>query len=165
MNEALERDYLIISKDIETSMPDYVRDKRSPSPSSEAASRNMRANKAKDTNPEILVRRELRAIGVRNYRIHMKGIPGRPDIAFPSKRLAIFINGCFWHRCPRCNLPIPKSNAGFWKEKFERNVDRDLSKKTQLEKEGWRVLTIWECEVKEDISGIIVTISRLLRED
>ena len=108
------------------------------------------------------LRKALRDIGIRGYRVNCKGVPGRPDIAFINKRLAIFINGCFWHRCPDCNLPIPKSNKEFWKKKFESNIDRDQRKERDLEKMGWRVLTIWECEIRENVDVPIRKIKREL---
>lgn len=81
----------------------YLRDKRSPRPKSETVSRVMSANRAKDTRPEIVLRRMLWQAGARGYRLHHKRLPGRPDIAFVSKRVAIFVNGCYWHHCPKCN--------------------------------------------------------------
>jgi DNA mismatch endonuclease (patch repair protein) len=111
----------------------------------------MSANRAKNTRPELTLRAQLYAEGVRGYRLHPKDVPGRPDISFRSQKLAVFINGCFWHRCPRCRLPLPKSNQEFWKEKFERNVKRDQLKIRQLKHAGWRVLVIWECEIEANL--------------
>jgi DNA mismatch endonuclease (patch repair protein) len=85
----------------------------------------MRSNKGKNTSPEISMRKALRDNGASGYRLHWK-VPGKPDIAYPGRKIAIFVNGCFWHRCPRCDLPLPKSNTGFWTGKFERNVARDV---------------------------------------
>ena len=103
----------------------YIRDKRSPRPRSEAVSRVMSANRAKDTRPEVALRKALRRAGGRGYRLHYKRVPGRPDIAFVSKRVAVFVNGCYWHRCPKCDLPLPKTNTAFWKAKFDANSARD----------------------------------------
>ena len=128
----------------------YIRDGRAPIPESETVSRVMSANRGKDTKPEILMRRALRKIGLPGYRLHWKKVPGRPDIAYPGKRVAIFVNGCFWHRCPTCNLPLPKSNTEYWKTKFERNTERDSRKKSRLEALGWKVFVIWECAIKEN---------------
>ncbi|MCB9205553.1 MAG: very short patch repair endonuclease, partial [Flavobacteriales bacterium] len=88
--------------------------------------------------------------------------PGKPDIAFPSKKIAIFLNGCFWHRCPNCNLSLPKNNQEFWQSKFERNIARDKEKIEALENENWEVLVIWECEMKEDLGQQIEKVRRLL---
>ena len=79
----------------------------------------MRANRAKNTTPELVLRRELSQRGLRGYRLHRKGVPGRPDLSFGPQRLAIFVNGCYWHRCPRCQLPLPRTHTDFWRAKFE----------------------------------------------
>jgi DNA mismatch endonuclease, patch repair protein len=94
--------------------------------------------------------------------LHWKKAAGKPDIAFPGKKLAIFLNGCFWHRCPICNLSMPKNNAEFWEAKFNRNVERDQQKKQALEQQGWKVLVIWECEMKADLSAQIERMRELL---
>ena len=121
-------------------------------------SKVMRANKGKDTKPEKTMRAALRAVGLRGYRKHWERIPGKPDIVYPSRRIAIFVNGCFWHRCPACNLSLPKSNVEFWKTKFENNKQRDARNKNDLEKLGWKVFVVWECELKEDSIGCALRI-------
>ena len=128
----------------------FQRDGRAPIPEKEVTSKVMSSNKAKDTKPELLLRKALRANGYVGYRLHYKKVPGRPDIAFVGKKLAIFVNGCFWHRCPHCDLPLPKSNTEWWKNKFDANIARDKKKVEQLEELGWRVLVVWECEVEKD---------------
>ena len=128
----------------------YLRDGRAPIPKSDTTSRVMRANRAKNTKPEILMREALRSIGIPGYRLHWTKAPGRPDIAYPSKKIAVFVHGCFWHRCPKCNLSLLKSNTDYWRQKFERNVQRDLEKTQALEREGWTVFSFWECEIKDD---------------
>jgi len=141
----------------------YVRDKRSPVPKSEATSRVMSANRGRDTGPELKLRKALWSAGHRGYRLHFKKAPGRPDIAYVSKKIAIFVHGCFWHRCPKCDYPLPKNNTEFWKAKFDRNVARDARKKADLKRAGWKVITIWECDLKKrfaaSIARIIKTIS------
>lgn len=127
---------------------EYIRDKRSPKPSNENVSKIMSHNKAKNTKPELLVRKALWEKGHRGYRLHPKNIPGRPDIAFIGKKIAIFVNGCYWHRCPTCNYGIPKTNSKFWENKFSKNVERDKRKIKELKELGWKVVTIWECELK-----------------
>jgi len=126
----------------------YIRDGRSPIPKKERTSIVMRANKAKDTRPEVILRQALWKSGLRGYRLHPKQLPGRPDITFTKGKVAIFINGCFWHRCPSCDLPLPKSNTTFWKTKFEANVARDKKKLQALKDFGWRPIVIWECKIK-----------------
>ncbi|MCL2504479.1 MAG: very short patch repair endonuclease [Coriobacteriia bacterium] len=119
----------------------------------------MQGNKGKDTKPELKVRRLLREAGFPGYRLQWKKVPGRPDIAYPGRRVAIFVNGCFWHRCPKCNLPVPKTNADYWEEKFRRNCERDQRKIKELEESGWTVFVIWECDLegseKKDFGHII----------
>jgi len=112
----------------------------------------MKANKAKDTKPELAVRSGLWQLGLRSYRVNLKGAPGRPDICFTKKRLAVFIHGCFWHRCPRCTKSSPKTNSDFWKKKFELNVARDQVKLDALHQQGWKTLVLWECDIKRDLA-------------
>jgi DNA mismatch endonuclease (patch repair protein) len=111
-------------------------------------SRNMSKIKSKNTSLEITVRKYLYKKGFR-YRIHYN-ITGRPDIVFPKKKLAIFINGCFWHM-HECSLgKIPSTRTEFWKAKLERNRERDLTVIEKLHGENWEVITIWECFLKND---------------
>lgn len=133
----------------------YSRDNRSPDPLNETVSRVMSANKSQNTKPELLIRKALWQSGLRGYRLHWKKAPGRPDICYPGRKVAIFINGCYWHRCPHCKLPLPKTNTAFWKAKFERNVIRDKEKEEMLINSGWRVLVFWECEIKNDLERCI----------
>ena len=140
----------------------YIRDKRSPKPLSEATSKVMSANRAKDTKPEILFRKALWANGIRGYRLNWRKAPGRPDIAFPGKKIAIFINGCYWHRCPKCDLPLPRTNTDFWKKKFDANKIRDVRKEIELKELGWDVYFIWECDIDTDLGRFIQTITNKL---
>lgn len=126
---------------------------------SEAVRKSMQGNKRCDTKPELLVRARLRAAGLTGYRLQWK-VPGHPDVAWPGKRVALFINGCFWHRCPRCQPRVPKTNVEYWVLKFERNVERDERTHAQLEEMGWRVHVVWECELKK--KTIDDTMARLL---
>ena len=149
----------------------YIRDKRSPVPLSEAVSRVMSANRDRDTRPELRLRKALWHAGLRGYRLHRpvrtasgsdRQIVARPDISFVGKKLAIFVHGCFWHRCPKCKYKLPKTNTEFWKQKFERNVARDESKRIALESQGWTVITVWECELKTNLDSTIVSIQKAL---
>ena len=142
----------------------YCRDGRAPIPENEQTSKTMSAIKAKNTKPELKLRHALWHNGIRGYRLHWKKAPGRPDIAFPGKKIAIFVNGCFWHRCPHCNPSTPKSNIEFWEEKFNKNVERDKRKIELLEQDGWRVLTIWECQLKKDSEMFVPIILQMLQE-
>ena len=76
-------------------------------------------------------------------------MPGHPDVCWPGKKVAVFVNGCFWHRCPHCKLTVPKTNVEYWTAKFERNQERDREVREKLESDGWIVHTIWECELKK----------------
>lgn len=110
----------------------------------------MQANKSKDTKPELKVRRALREAGLPGYRLHWKKAPGKPDICYPGRKVAIFVNGCFWHRCPHCDLPLPKSNVDFWEAKFRRNRERDERDHLLLLQDGWTVVVVWECRLDKD---------------
>jgi len=137
---------------------------RNPAPTSMAVSRTMQANRAKDTAPERILRKSLWACGLRGYRLHSKSVPGRPDISFGRKKIAIFVHGCFWHRCPKCKLPLPKRNREFWITKFRRNRARDKRKARLLKSEGWRVLEMWECELTLGLESAVNTVkARVLK--
>ena len=110
----------------------------------------MQGNKRKDTKPELLVRERLREAGLGGYRLQWK-VPGRPDIAWPGKKVCVFVNGCFWHRCPHCHPSTPKKNVAYWEAKFARNVERDEANVAQLEADGWTVHVVWECELKKKV--------------
>ena len=120
----------------------------SPPASSEAVRKSMQGNKRSNTKPELLVRARLREAGLTGYRLQWK-VPGRPDVAWPGKRVCIMVNGCFWHRCPHCKPRLPKSNVEYWVVKFERNVERDERSQAALEAMGWKVHVVWECQLKK----------------
>ena len=105
--------------------------------------------RGKDTTPEMIVRRAAHALGFR-FRLHRKDLPGRPDLVFPSRRKAVFVHGCFWHRHAGCRMAsTPKTRAEFWAGKFDRNVRRDAAAVETLEQAGWRVMIVWECETRD----------------
>ncbi len=128
---------------------------RNPPPTTPMTSKVMQANRAKHTAPEVRLRGLLREAGYAGYRLHWRGAPGRPDIAYPGRRIAIFVNGCFWHRCPHCQPPLPKSHSEFWAAKFAANVERDERKRRELEDLGWTVITVWECRIEEGLREIV----------
>ncbi|WP_262697033.1 very short patch repair endonuclease [Pontibacter oryzae] len=132
-----------------------------PLTAAEKTSRYMRGNKAKNTKPELQLRKALWHAGLRGYRIHWPKAPGKPDICYPSRRLAIFMHGCFWHRCPYCQPDLPKSNVLFWRNKFAANLARDAKYKQQYREAGWQRLVVWECQVKQHLPGIINLIKEL----
>lgn len=117
----------------------------------------------KDTKPEILLRKELHRRGLR-YRVHMKGLPGRPDIVFTRRRVAIFVHGCFWHNHPGCPYwHMPRNNQQFWEEKFEKNRERDQRNLAALHNLGWRPMVLWECEIKGSPSEAADAVEQFLR--
>jgi len=112
-------------------------------------SATMRAVKSRDTTPELTVRALLRRFAP-HYRLCRKDVPGNPDIAYVGRKRAIFVHGCFWHGhdCPR-GARLPKANADYWKKKIDRNRARDAANAQKLSAQGWRTLTVWECELKD----------------
>ena len=104
--------------------------------------------KGKGTRPEMTVRRFLHAHGYR-FRLHRKDLPGKPDIELSRLRVCIFVHGCFWHHHAGCKYAVlPKTRADFWAAKLQSNAERDLKVLQRLEDDGWRVITVWECELK-----------------
>lgn len=125
----------------------------------EGTVKSMKGNKGRGTKPELAVRKALREAGYPGYRLNWKGASGHPDICYPGRRVAVFVNGCFWHQCPVCRPHLPKHNSDYWIPKLRRNVERDAEKTAALEAEGWIVVTVWECEMKRDPVG---TVSRIV---
>lgn len=117
--------------------------------SKETRSRNMSHIKSKNTQPEMLVRKYLFSRGLR-YRVNDKRLPGKPDLVFPKYKTVIFVNGCFWHQHDCKFGSTPKSNTDYWLPKLERNVSRDKKSYTELEKLGWKIIIVWECELKKE---------------
>ena len=113
----------------------------------------------KDTRPELLLRREMHARGIR-YRLHAK-LPGRPDIVLTRAKLAVFVDGCFWHRCPE-HGSLPKNNREWWLEKLEENVARDRLKDGALDALGWHVVHVWEHEAPSDAADRVEALWRRL---
>lgn len=115
----------------------------------ETRSRMMRNIRAKDTKPELIVRRYLHSQGFR-FRLHNKNLPGNPDIVLPRYRAVVLVHGCYWHRHKGCKLAYdPKSRQEFWQQKFSNNVKRDAEVKRLLRAAGWRVMTVWECALRD----------------
>ncbi|EFR57454.1 MULTISPECIES: very short patch repair endonuclease [Alistipes] len=124
---------------------------------------NMSCVKSKNTKPEIWVRKYLFACGFR-YRINVKKLPGTPDIVLPKYKTAIFVNGCFWHGHKNCRyFVIPKTRTEWWLDKINRNIDRDQANILALKKSGWRVITIWECQLKPAIrDDTLLNLSKII---
>jgi DNA mismatch endonuclease (patch repair protein) len=120
--------------------------------------------RSKDSRPELAVRKIVFALGYR-YRLHARALPGCPDLVFRPIRKVIFVHGCFWHRHSNCALArMPKSRIDFWTTKLEGNRNRDNRNKRSLAREGWKVLTIWECQLR-DASRVAKRIRRFLDEE
>ncbi|KTE36430.1 hypothetical protein ATE62_14640 [Sphingopyxis sp. HIX] len=128
----------------------------------EAKRRLMARFRSQDTKPEIAVRRLLHRLGYR-FRIHVGRLPGKPDIALPKYRTAIFVHGCFWHRHAGCKVAtVPKTRQDFWQAKFEGNIQRDRRNASELEAMGWQVIIVWECETR-DIDRVAEALESALR--
>ena len=117
--------------------------------STEKRSWNMSQIRNKNTTPEILTRSLMHSMGLR-FRLHRKSLPGSPDIILPKYHTVVFVHGCYWHRHPDCKYAsTPKTNTAFWQKKFAQNVNRDTESCRQLERLGWKVLIVWQCETKD----------------
>lgn len=112
---------------------------------------NMSQIKSTNTNPEEMVRKYLFSKGLR-YRKNVKTLPGKPDIVLSKYKTIIFVNGCFWHGHSGCKyFVMPKSNTNYWKEKIEKNIERDRKNYNNLSEIGWNVITVWECQLKKSM--------------
>lgn len=112
-------------------------------------SRMMASIRGRNTRPEVALRSAIHRLGLR-FRLHRAGLPGRPDIVLPRHRAVVFVHGCFWHRHPCCRLAYnPRSRVNFWQAKFAGNVERDARQRAALLGDGWRVVTVWECALRE----------------
>jgi DNA mismatch endonuclease (patch repair protein) len=130
--------------------------------SSKAVSKSMKGNVSKDTEPEKSLRRALWGAGFKGYRVNYRDAPGAPDIAFTRRKLAIFVNGCFWHRCPHCRKGLPKRHASYWRRKFEDNKVRDSRVVRKLRRNGWHVLVVWECRIERNMAGVVKSVDKSL---
>jgi DNA mismatch endonuclease (patch repair protein) len=132
--------------------------------SKEQRSLNMSKIRSKDTLPELLIRKALWRMGYR-YRLHCKKLPGKPDIVIVKHRIVIFVHGCFWHRHKNCiEASRPKTNSEYWETKIAKNVERNKKHKREIEKLGWKVIIIWECNVKKDININTILLNKLLNK-
>lgn len=126
----------------------------------EQRSYNMSRIKAKDTKPELKLRRLLFERGIWGYIVHYN-LPGKPDIVFEKKKIAIFVDGCYWHKCPVCFIE-PETRKEFWMKKIEGNVKRDKKVDKKLKEEGWKILRFWEHEVRKEPEKVLETILEVL---
>lgn len=127
-------------------------------------SRMMSGIRGKNTKPEILVRKFLHARGLR-FRLHVKDLPGKPDLVFPKHRTVVFVHGCFWHHHAGCKYATTPSNrADFWKNKLSENVVRDQYQVAALNGLGWRVLVVWECELRDIAKRLESLYSEIIKD-
>lgn len=121
----------------------------------------MKSVRQKDTRPEIVVRKVLHSLGYR-FRLHRRDLPGRPDIVLPRHRAVVLVHGCFWHQHERCgSARIPRTRTDYWADKLNGNVARDMRVEAALSALGWRVLTVWECDV-DDLKRLECELERFL---
>ena len=131
--------------------------------SAEQRSRVMAKIRGKNTRPERILRSALHRLGLR-FRIHAAQLPGKPDIVFPRQRVAVFVHGCFWHQHKRCrDGRRPTSNLSYWEPKFARIHARDRACRTHLRRLGWTVLTVWECEIEDNLDCAIALVAGAVR--
>ncbi|NLL10643.1 MAG: very short patch repair endonuclease [Methanomicrobiales archaeon] len=126
----------------------------------EQRKKNMSHIKGKDTKPELIIRRKLFASGVRGYRVHYD-LPGKPDIVFTKKKVVIFIDGCFWHKCPIC-FQEPETRKKFWVDKIDKNCERDLINNLVLVEKGWTIIRIWEHHIRKNSDDVLKEIMTFL---
>lgn len=133
--------------------------------SPEARSHNMAAIKGRNTKPEEIVRKFLFSQGFR-YRKNDPRLPGKPDIVLPKYRTVVFVNGCFWHLHQGCKYFVwPKQNAEFWRNKISGNTERDQRNYTALKEAGWRVIIVWECELKKARNETLAILAQNIRQN
>ena len=131
----------------------------------ESVRRSMQSNRSTETEPERLLRSALWSAGLRGYRKNVRKLPGSPDVVFGVRRVVVFVHGCFWHRCPKCTRNVhPKTNSAFWRAKFERNVARDKKNKVALKKLGFKVIVVWECDVRKDAARVVRKVEKAIIE-
>lgn len=135
---------------------------KAPPASSASIRASMQGNKSSKTKPELKFKEELERAGFNYFSMNQRDIPGSPDFVFSAKKLAIFVHGCFWHRCPYCNPHFPDSNQEYWKAKFIRNKARDIRVRRELRSQGWKPKVVWECILKKRPGYVIAQIRKHL---
>ncbi len=118
--------------------------------------------RAKDTQPELILRKAISGVGIRGYRLHY-GLLGKPDIVFPKRKIAIFVDGCFWHKCPKCFSSL-STKKKYWVKKIHSNAERDKKINAELRRLHWKVLRIWEHEIRKDLNRCYLRIYRVIEK-
>jgi DNA mismatch endonuclease (patch repair protein) len=122
----------------------------------ESTARSMRSNRSTDNRLEVNFRKALWSSGLRGYRKNVRKLPGCPDVVFGKSGVAVFVHGCYWHRCPKCQKDAPlKTNEAYWRSKLAANVERDAISEERLRALGFYVVVIWECEIRRDIQEAV----------
>ena len=124
----------------------------------------MKGNRSRGTLPEMKLAEILEVRGLTGYHVNAPEFPGTPDFVFPVEKLAVFVNGCYWHRCPFCNPNFPKSNVDYWTTKFQRNRLRDSQNRADLRAMGWKPVVVWECILLKNPNRVGTRIQRKLEE-
>jgi DNA mismatch endonuclease, patch repair protein len=135
---------------------------RIPPASSETTRRSMKGNRGSGTHLELRLRSALASRGINGYACNFPVEGVKVDIAFPARKVAVLAHGCFWHSCPTCRLPVPKSHRSYWNRKFAINRRRDRLIRARLVRKGWKLAEVWGHEVDEDLGGIVTRIQGLL---
>ena len=130
----------------------------------EKRSAMMSGIRSKNTKPEIAVRKRVFAEGFR-YRLHARNLPGKPDLVLARYNVAVFIHGCFWHGHECKNGRLPKTNRDFWKKKITKNIENDLRATKALRSSGWKVVTIWECQLEKGTAKLLTLLKNLRKPD
>ena len=125
---------------------------------------SMKGNRSKGTLPEVKLAIILDSKGLTGYTANDSDMPGTPDFVFPLEKVAVFVNGCYWHRCPYCRPNFPKSNLDYWTAKFQRNRRRDTENRSDLRGMGWRPIVVWECVLRKNPVRVGTRIQRKLEE-
>jgi DNA mismatch endonuclease (patch repair protein) len=138
---------------------------RAPKSKNRVVSKVMRANKSEGTSLELKIRKEVSSAGIKGYRLNFSKVPSRPDIAFVNRKIAIIVNGCFWHGCRICIKKMPQTNSKYWAWKMETNRARDKRNAAKLKRLGWRVYRVWEHDVKKgDLKPLMVWLKGSLKK-
>ena len=136
----------------------------SPAASTASTRASMKGNRSKGTTAEIKLGAILDSRGLTGYSANDPEMPGSPDFAFWDERVAVFVNGCYWHRCPYCKPNFPKSNREYWSAKFQRNRLRDAQNRSDLRSMGWKPVVVWECMLSKNPKRVGVRLQRALEE-
>jgi len=128
----------------------HIRLPPAPPAKSSSVQASMRGNRSSKTRPENWLEQELFNAGIRDFCHNSQALPGSPDLVFAEAKVAVFVHGCFWHRCPYCHPHFPDSNQEYWSAKFARNKARDKRVRSLLRSQGWKPISIWECQLKKN---------------